>query len=123
MNLNETILKTMCTSRLRNRITIMRLGTSTYSEDGDIIAAWQDVATIWACVEAFSMMSVAGSAENEYIVTYRVTIRYGAAAITQADRIRLADGGILTITAPPVDVAGRHVWIVLEAKRMVEVNG
>lgn len=119
----ENAVKNMSVNNLQNRITIMRLGTLTYGEDGDAIAAWQDVATIWACVEAFSMMSVAGSAENEYIVTYRVTIRYGAAAITQADRIRLADGGILTITAPPVDVAGRHVWIVLEAKRMVEVNG
>lgn len=119
----ENAVKDMSVNNLQNRITIMRLGTSTYGEDGDTIASWRDVATIWACVEAFSTMSVAGSAENEYIVTYRVTIRYGAAAITQADRIRLADGGILTITAPPVDVAGRHTWIVMEAKRMVEVNG
>ena len=117
MNIDRNILRNMTTDRLRQRVVIQHPETAR-DEEGNRILTYNDAAEIWACIEAVAAAITPGAVETDSGITFRVTLRYGS-AITKDDRIVYA-GGMLRITSPPVDVAGRHAWMVLECREWVE---
>lgn len=69
---------TLQAGKLRHRITIQKLEIGGYDpiNGDDTEQSWNDVATVWAAVEPFSVREFIESKSKQVEVTARITIRY-----------------------------------------------
>ena len=106
---------------IRNRVTVEK-AASVMNERGVETFAYPDDGNfkVWADIEPFGTRIVDHEAETVPELEYRVTIRYRA-DISLHDRI-VYGGRILEQTLPPMDIDGRHVWLQLQCREMVEAG-
>ena len=86
--------------------------TFDYPGDGDF--------KVWADIEPFGSRIVDHEAETVPELEYRITIRYRT-DISLHDRI-VYGGRLFEQTLPPLDIDGRHVWLQLQCREMVEAG-
>ena len=106
---------------IRNRVTVEK-AVSVMNERGVETFAYTGESDfkVWADIEPFGTRIVDHAAESVPELEYRVTIRYRA-DISSHDRI-VYGGTIWEQTLPPMDIDGRHVWLQLQCREMVEAG-
>ena len=102
---------------LSERISVVYFETSR-NERGDVVKGAENVrCMIWAKVLPLTGRIEDTAPERLNSVTYRVTIRYRT-DILPDDEI-LWRGRRFKMVTVPVDVEGRHIWTMFEAKEAV----
>ena len=106
---------------IRNRVTVEK-AVSVMNERGVETFAYTGERDfkVWADIEPFGTRIADHAAETVPELEYRVTIRYRA-DISLHDRI-VYGGRVLEQTLPPMDIDGRHVWLQLQCREMVEAG-
>jgi SPP1 family predicted phage head-tail adaptor len=61
---------------LRHRVTIQQPGQTQDPTTGEMITAWQDVATVWASVEPLSAREFIAARAGQSEISARVVMRY-----------------------------------------------
>ena len=91
---------------LRHRVTLQRFqqGQDAY---GGPVETWEDVATVWASLEAMSGREFFASQQAQSEVTQRIRIRYRADVT--ADMRVIHNGKVFNIVAPLPDNRGREL--------------
>ena len=105
-------------SELRHRVTVERAVTSVDDAGNLLTTEWQPVFTTWAKVLQYSATIKDGATEQAPEVGYRIAMRYRT-DIRTTDRLRWA-GKTLLLVAPPYGKDGKHEYLILEAKELVE---
>ncbi len=105
-------------NELKQRITILRPVTEQDGEGNLVERDRTEVATVWAKVLPYAAKISDGYAEEVKEVDYRIAIRYRA-DIKVTDIIRW-QGKTLQQTAPPYGKDGKHQWLILECRELVE---
>lgn len=117
MKISSSVIEKTKLAELREKISVVSM-TSSVDDEGRPLNSWDKTnpkATPWAKVDAFTSEFVAISDMNRYDVMYQILIRYNAVDILVTDHI-FWKGLELEVISPPVNVAGRNVWLVLEAR-------
>lgn len=93
---------------LRHRVTLQRFqqGQDAY---GGPVAQWEDVATVWASLEAMSGREFFASQQAQSEVTQRIRIRYRPDVT--ADMRVIHQGTVFNIVAPLPDNRGRELML------------
>lgn len=96
----------MRSGMLRHRVTLQRFqqGQDAY---GGPVETWEDVATVWASLEAMSGREFFASQQAQSEVTQRIRIRYRAGVT--ADMRVIHNGKVFNIVAPLPDNRGREL--------------
>ena len=91
---------------LRHSVTLQRFqqGQDAY---GGPVETWEDVATVWASLEAMSGREFFASQQAQSEVTQRIRIRYRADVT--ADMRVIHNGKVFNIVAPLPDNRGREL--------------
>lgn len=91
---------------LRHRVTLQRFqqGQDAY---GGPVETWEDVATVWASLEAMSGREFFASQQAQSEVTQRIRIRYRPDVT--ADMRVIHNGKVFNIVAPLPDNRGREL--------------
>lgn len=120
MNINDKLWN-YTAQDLNQRITMLKLAV-TRDDEGNRVRTYADLRTVWAAVEPLTSLAEATkAAEPVNSITYQILVRYASAAdLTQGDRISY-QGHTLKVSGPPVDLRGRHKYLVFEAVQLVEV--
>ncbi len=103
---------------LRHRVTVERAVTSVDDAGNLITSEWQPVFTVWAKVLPYAATIKDGATEQAPEVGYRIAMRYRT-DIRTTDRLHWA-GKTLLLVAPPYGKDGKHEYLILEAKELVE---
>lgn len=96
----------MRSGMLRHRVTLQRFqqGQDAY---GGPVETWEDVATVWASLEAMNGREFFASKQAQSEVTQRIRIRYRADVTAD---MRVVHGGrVFGIVAPLPDNRGREL--------------
>lgn len=105
-------------SAMRHRITIRRPIYKT-DDDGNLIEQEQcRLFTLWAKVLPYAAKISDGYAEKVEEVNYRIAIRYREDI--EVTDIILWQGKTLVQTAPPYGMDGKHKYLIMEARELVE---
>lgn len=72
--------------KLRHRVTLQAKGQTQDPNTGEMLPGWQDVATVWASVEALSGRDLIAAQANDSEISARIVIRYRE-GVTSAMRI------------------------------------
>lgn len=87
----------MTAGSLRHRVTIQRrtLLAARDAATGERAEEWDDVATVWACIEPLAGRELWQARQVQSDQSHRVTVRYSALTrgTTTADRLTYADPG------------------------------
>lgn len=103
---------------MRHRITIQR-PVSLPDDMGNLVERGAEkVCTVWAKVLPYAAKISDGYAEKVQEVHYRIAIRYRD-GLKVTDRI-LWEGRTLLQTAPPYAMDGKHKYLIMEARELVE---
>ena len=96
----------MRSGMLRHRVTLQRFqqGQDAY---GGPVKTWEDVAIVWASLEAMSGREFFASQQAQSEVTQRIRIRYRAGVT--ADMRVIHNGKVFNIVAPLPDNRGREL--------------
>ena len=96
----------MRSGMLRHRVTLQRFqqGQDAY---GGPVETWEDVATVWASLEAMSGREFFASQQTQSEVTQRIRIRYRTDVT--ADMRVTHNGKVFNIVAPLPDNRGREL--------------
>lgn len=108
----------MRAGRLRHRVVIEQ-AMETQGELGGVAYSWIPYASAWADVQPLSSRERLGAGEHASEITHQVVIRY-LGGVTAAMRLRLADGRVLALEGPPIDVGARRREMQLLCKEVTE---
>lgn len=105
-------------SELRHRITIQRPITEPDGEGNLVEQDQRLLFTLWAKVLPYAAKISDGYAEKVEEVNYRIAIRYREDI--EVTDIILWQGKTLVQTAPPYGMDGKHKYLIMEARELVE---
>lgn len=118
MNISDKLLATR-SGQLNQRVVIRR-AVITRDEELNEVKSYTDSKPVWASViQEMAGYSKQTGVEPVKSVTYQVLLRYGV-SISTDDLIRYKSAN-LKITAPIVDVCGRHKYLAFSAEELREV--
>lgn len=66
----------MDAGKLRHRVTLQAQVETRDMNDGSVIVAWTDVATVWAAIEPMSAKEFVASAAETSKINTRITVRF-----------------------------------------------
>ena len=117
MRTEGSAIRQMSVDNLSERISVVYFET-TRNERGDVVKGAENVrCMVWAKVLPLTGRIEDTAPERLNSVTYRVTIRYRTDILPDDDI--LWRGRRFKIVTVPVDVEGRHIWTMFEAKEAV----
>lgn len=101
----------MRSGMLRHRVTLQRFqqGQDAY---GGPVETWEDVATVWASLEAMSGREFFASQQAQSEITQRIRIRYRADVT--ADMRAIHNGKVFNIVAPLPDNRNRELVLMCQ---------
>ena len=105
-------------SELRHRITIQRPITEPDAVGNLVEQDRRSLFTLWAKVLPYAAKISDGYAEKVEEVNYRIAIRYREDI--EATDVILWQGKTLIQTAPPYGMDGKHKYLIMEARELVE---
>ena len=110
------------TDDLSERVTIS-VPAELRDDEGNIYDGQPSQISSWAKVLPYGSRISDGHAEQVNEIDYRVIIRYRPNITIPVGAKIFWRGKILEMLAPPYDAEGRHIWIVMECREMVEDAG